>query len=43
VLGLKDELRMVLDDDLSDAVDAAVVELAEEFGIDVDQAWEMLQ
>jgi len=43
VLGMKGDLNMVLDDDLSDAMSEMAAELADEFGMDVDQAWEMLQ
>lgn len=42
VLGMQSELYTVLDDDLSDAMDEMAAELADEFGMDVDQAWEML-
>ncbi len=43
VLGMKDDLNMLLDDDLSDATDAAAADLADEFGFDVDYAHKLLQ
>jgi hypothetical protein len=42
VLGMKGDLNMVLDDDLSDAYSEASANLAEEFGLDVEFAWELL-
>lgn len=38
-----DDFRYVLDDDWADALDAAAVELCDEFGIDdVDWMWEQI-
>jgi hypothetical protein len=39
---MRAELELVLDDDLSDATDEMAAELAEEFGIDVDWAYNLL-
>ena len=39
---MKAELALVLDDDLSDAYSEASANLAEEFGLDVEFAWELL-
>ena len=40
---MKNELNMMLDDDLSDAMDEMAAELADEFWVDVDQARAMLR
>ena len=39
VLGMQSELYTVLDDDLSDAMDAMAAELADEFGVDAHHGW----